>query len=369
MTANIQLTLEDIDDTGSNGSIATAEEISVNTSVMGDAGLDPNFADYYSFAVDTSGEVTLALTGLQDDLRIDLFNSDGVRVGQAQNAGTADELLVQSIPAGTYFIGVVAQTSVDASPYDLSVAFNVPDASYTLSSATTFGGFPLDVTQTVGSGSDSADYYSFVPAADGTVQVDLTGLTAIISVQGFNQNGVRIADSSLGNMLDKSITFEVIGGQTYYLGAIPASDGAAGTYTLEAAYAADAGNALATPSNVDVNFSRIEAIGFNGDTDDNFRIVPADAGTLTVNLTEVSSPVDLHLYTTDGTRVAMSRNAGNADEQISFNLEANVAYVIAVTPTSSAAQGFYDINSSFSVSSSAQSAATVAIVDQDQVGS
>lgn len=76
-----------------------------------------------------------------------------------------------------------------------------------------------------------------------------------------------------------------------------------------------------------------------------------------MNLTEVSAPVDLHLYTTDGTRVAISRNAGIADEQISFNLEANVAYVIAVTPTSSAAQGFYDINGSFSVSSSAQSAA------------
>jgi hypothetical protein len=43
--------------------------------------------------------------------------------------------------------------------------------------------------------------------------------------------------------------------------------------------------------------------------------------------------------------------------------------VIAVTPTSSSAEGFYDINSSFTVSFSAQSAASVQVVDEDQVGS
>ena len=166
------------------------------------------------------------------------------------------------------------------------------------------------MTQTVGVGSDSADYYSFVPASDGTITVDLSDLTANIGVQAFDQNGVRIADSSLGNALDKSIDFDVIGGQTYYFGTIPTSENANGTYTLEAGYVADAGNALATPTNVDPNFSRTEAIGFNGDTDDNFRIISSDAGTLTVSLTEISAPVDLHLYNVDGTRLISSRNSG-----------------------------------------------------------
>ena len=78
----------------------------------------------------------------------------------------------------------------------------------------------------------------------------------------------------------------------------------------------------------------------NGDTDDNFRIVPSDSGTLTVDVTNISAPVDLHLYTADGTRLTSSRNDGIADEQITFDLDANVAYVIAVTPVSGSAQGF-----------------------------
>lgn len=94
VTANIQLTLEELDDTGTNGLIATADAITIGTGVTGDAGLNPNFADYYTFTVATAGDVTVTLNGLQDDLRIDLFDSDGVRIGQAQNAGTTPELLV-----------------------------------------------------------------------------------------------------------------------------------------------------------------------------------------------------------------------------------------------------------------------------------
>ena len=334
--------------------------------------IDPNFADYYSFTVDTAGDVTISLSGLQDDLRIDLFNSDGVRIGQAQTAGTADELLLQTLGAGTYTIGVVAVTALDSSPYNLSVGFTIPDASDTLGSASTFGGFPLDVTQDVGAGSDSADYFTFTPTADGTIRADITGLTANIGVQGFDQNGVVVADATGGNTLDKFVVFPVVSGQQYFIGTTPTSEGAAGNYTLTADFAADAGNAIATPSNVDRNFSRSEAIGFNGDTDDNFRIISSDAGTLTVDVTNISAPVDLQLYTADGTRLTSSRNDGTADEQVTFDLEANVAYVIAVTPVSGTAQGSYDINSSFSVtstSSSTQASTAVPVVDENQVGS
>lgn len=369
VTGNVQFTVEDQDDSGSNGSIDTAQSITLNADLSGGVGIDPNFADYYTFTLTTAGQLTISLSDLQDDLRIDLFDADGVRVGQAQTAGTANELLVQDLGAGTYFIGIVATNTLASSPYNLSVSFATPDAADSLSTATTFGGLPLDVTQTVGEGSDSADYYTFTPTEDGTVSANISGLTANIGVQGFDGNGVALDEAALGNMLDKSIAFPVVGGQQYFVGAVPTSEGANGTYRLQAEFNADAGNDLTAPSNVDPNFARTEAIGFNGDTDDNFRIISSDAGTLVVNVSNVSAPVDLHLYTADGTRLTSSTNGGNADEQITFDLEANTAYVIAVTPTSSSAQGFYDINSSFSVSQNAQAAAQVNVVDEDQVGS
>lgn len=370
----MQITIEDTDDTGANGSIETADPIVVNATtnatLNGDVGIDPNFADYYRFQVDTAGDVTITLSGLQDDLRIDLFDVNGNRVATSQNGGTSSELIVQSIGSGTYFVGVVAQTTLNSSPYQLDVGFSVPDASDTLSSATTFGGFPLDVTQDVGAGSDSADYYTFTPTSDGTIRADLTNLTANIGVQGFDPNGVVLDAATNGNTLDKTIVFPVISGQQYFIGAIPTSEGSSGTYTLNADFVADAGNDLSAPSNVDPNFSRTEAIGFNNDTDDNFRVISSSGGTLTVDVTNVSAPVDLHLYEADGTRVATSQNAGNADEQITFDLNANTPYIIAVTPTSGAAQGFYDINSSFSVTStSSRTASEVAVVDENQVGS
>lgn len=188
-------------------------------------------------------------------------------------------------------------------------------------------------------------------------------------MQGFDLNGVRVADSSRGNTLNKSIAFDVVAWQTYYVGAVPVGEGANGAYCLEADFNQDAGNALETPSNVDPNFSQTQSIGLGNDSNNNFRTISADAGTLVANVTNVSAPVDLHLCTVDGTCVTSSSNAGNADEQISLNLNANTAYVIAVTPTSSSAEGFYDINSSFTVSFSAQSAASVKVVDEDQVGS
>lgn len=82
LTANVQLTLEDLDDAGANGSIATAQNISANSSLSGGVAIDPNFADYYTFAVDTAGKVVVNLGNLQDGLRIDLFDVDGVRIGQ-----------------------------------------------------------------------------------------------------------------------------------------------------------------------------------------------------------------------------------------------------------------------------------------------
>jgi hypothetical protein len=339
-------------------------------SFSGRAGLSPNFGDYYEFTLDSAGQITLNLTNLQDDLRIDLFNSDGVRIGQAQTTGTADESLIQTLAAGTYFIGIVGQTPVDASPYDFSASFTIPDAADTLTDATSLGGLPLDVTQSVGEGSDSADYYAHTPANDGTITVAISDLSGPIGVEGFDPNGIRIGSNVLGNADDKTISFAVTGGQTHYFGAIPIGDGGGGTYTLEAEYNRDGGNALSRPLNVDPNFSRTEAIGFGSDTEDNFRVISSSEGTLTVNLTNLSAPVDLFLYDTEGNRLASSQGSGGADEQITFELQANVAYIIGVVPTSSAAQGFYDIESSFTVSSSSsQSAAAPAVVDENGLGS
>lgn len=367
-TADVQIFLQETPDTGANGSIDTASQIDIGQSVSGAAGLDPNLADYHTFTVETAGEVSIVLTNLQDDLRIDLFDSDGVRVGQAQTSNSF-ETLVQTISAGTYFIGIVAQTSSDASIYDLSVTFQTPDASDTLSGATTFGGLPLTVTQTVGESSDVADYYSHVPTSDGTLNVRISNLEGNIGLETFNQNGVRIASDVGVNSADKSITLAVNSGQTYFFGTSPSEAGASGTYTLDANFVADAGNALTSPTNVDPNFSRVEAIGFNLDTDDNYRVISGEAGTLTVNVTDVSAPVDLHLYAVDGTRLTASRNTGNSDEQITFDLEANTAYIIAVTPTNTSSEGFYTIDSSFSITSSAQASASVAVVDENAVGS
>lgn len=367
-TANIQLSLEDKLDTGANSSIETAEQIEIGMATLGAAGLDPNLADYYSFTVETAGDVSITLSNLKDDMRIDLFDADGTRIGQVQSQGTL-EFLTQTIPAGTYFVGVIAQTTSDASTYELNVAFETSDASDTLSSATSFGGLPLTVTQTVGEGSDVADYYRYDATEDGTLNVSISDLGGNIGVQTFNQNGVRIAADTTANALDKAATISVQAGQTYYFGASPSSDGASGTYTLNANFVTDAGGLISTPTNVDPNFSRVESMGFGVDDDDNFRIISDESGTLTVDVTGATVPVDLHLYAVDGTRLTSSRNSGNADEQISFDLEANTAYVIAVSPTTSSAEGFYAINSSFSISSSGQASASVAVVDENAVGS
>ena len=287
-----------------------------------------NPSDFYRIVAPENATLVVNSSLVTGDLDLRIYDSLGNLIKESATVGPTAEGLSLPVTAGeAYIIEVVAR--------DTMVTANI----------------------------------QLTPTSDGTIRADLT---ANIGVQGFNQNGVVVAEATSGNMDDKTIVFHVVGGQHYFVGAVPTSEDAAGTYTLNADFVADAGNALGTPTNVDPNFSRSEAIGFNGDTDDNYRIISSEAGTLTVDVTNVSAPVDLHLYTADGNRVAISQNAGNADEQVTFDLEANVAYVIAVTPTSGSAQGFYDINSSFSVtstSSSTQAATAVPVVDENQVGS
>ena len=91
-----------------------------------------------------------------------------------------------------------------------------PDAGNSFSTATAISTGAQN-SQSVGIGTDTDDYYSFVATGNGFVTASLTGLTADLDLRVYGSGlGLRALSERVGTA-NEDIRFEVIGGQTYYL--------------------------------------------------------------------------------------------------------------------------------------------------------
>jgi hypothetical protein len=89
----------------------------------------------------------------------------------------------------------------------------------------------------VGYSGDTDDYLKFVASGNGTVTVQLSGLTADLDLRGYDPNTIEIAQSTASGTANESITFSVQAGQTYYFHVDPYNT-AASSYSLSASFAA-----------------------------------------------------------------------------------------------------------------------------------
>jgi hypothetical protein len=108
-------TREEDDSQGSAKPIGVGESINAH--------MCPADADWHSFTLASSGNVTVTLSGAPEvDLDIALQNSSGQTVGFSANTGSQEEIVASSLAAGTYFVEVFPyQPSEPQSDYQLTV--------------------------------------------------------------------------------------------------------------------------------------------------------------------------------------------------------------------------------------------------------
>lgn len=89
------------------------------------------------------------------------------------------------------------------------------------------------------------------------------------------------------------------------------------------------GASISLNSSGDANITGF--VGFNTDTDDYYKFVAPGSGSTTINLSGLSADLDIKLFDSSGNTLGSSIHAETSTESITYSVEANQTYYVAVT--------------------------------------
>jgi len=226
----------------SNEPVSTTETVNLDANrhahINGYTGLDGDIFDYYKFETNISGFINFSLTGLNDDLNLNLFDSSGDWVATSQNAGTSDESILFNIIAGnTYYIQTMA-FDVESS-YDLSidevtddyingVIVTGGDASNERVASTNIdivldgnGAGAVHINGYVGLSADIKDNYKFTAITSGLNTITLSELNQDLDLRLSDSSGTSIAERASLGASNEVLSFDATAGSTYYIEVLP----------------------------------------------------------------------------------------------------------------------------------------------------
>jgi autotransporter passenger strand-loop-strand repeat protein len=308
-------------------------------------------ADYYKLIMTNAGVLTLNLTGLTGDANLSLLDAGGKVLKNSANRGNASETIANFLlSGGSYYVNVASVRGVNSAAYILSHSetyFPADKAGNTWQAAKDISG---GVDNWVGFG-DPADCYKLVMAKNGTLKLDLSGLTGDANLSLLDANGKTLKTSANGLKANEAIAVDLLAG-TYYVNVASATGVNRADYTLTHAekYFPDdkAGNNFTAARQVTARGPVNEWLGL-GDKDDYYKFELKTGTTAALNLSGMNSNVDLYLYDSKFRQLAASRKTGNAAEIISKALQAGTYYV----KTTLAGKDNTDYNLSFNIDSTA----------------
>lgn len=313
--------------------------------------------DFYKFT--GGGTITVALTGINRDVDIQLLDSTGVEVARSTASGATNEVInLSNLSSDTYYVRVYEENP-DETPYDIQASNNtVPDLLVAerrinnLSGTQNFSGGISD--------RDTSDIYQFSLNATSNVSMLLNGLAdngltagldiGVRVIRDRNNDGVItrnevILDSTDLNDPTQPLNFAGLGSGTYFVQVYQNGSGNISRYNLRLTATAGAGvapepnNSLAQAFNIGpLNGSRgftgtISNRGINPNSVDYYQFNLSSNNssngnsTLNLNLSGLSANVDVRLLDSNGTILQSSLNAGNASETIQRSLPSGVYYV------------------------------------------
>ncbi|MBM9521273.1 pre-peptidase C-terminal domain-containing protein, partial [Desulforhopalus vacuolatus] len=338
------------------GAAAVSLDSNGNASITGYAGDN----DYYTFVAQHPGTATIGLTGLSSDINLKLLSSSGSRLKYSSSDGISSESVSCNLISGeTYYVKVDPYRS-NTSDYNLSINSGNID----IINGTTVSGSDAGNSRTgaaavsLDSNGDASitgyagenDFYTFVAEHHGTATINLTGLSSAIDLRLLNSSGSRLESStshspSSGGISSESVSCNLTSGKTYYVKVDPyrsnTSDYNLSINTVAAVNdiingttisGGDAGNSRTEAAAVSLDSNGDASItGYAGDNDF-YTFVAQDPGTATINLTELSSDINLKLLSSSGSTLKSSSSDGSSSESVSYNLISGETYYVKVDP-------------------------------------
>jgi hypothetical protein len=315
-------------------------------------GLSTDFADYYQFTVAENSTVNLKLSGLNQDINLSLYNSQGNLVISSTTGGNADENITRNLRAGTYYAqatggGTGTNYQLAASAISLG---NVPidNAGDSLDKAKNIGvlgNTAIVIDEYVGNfgnfggAIDYSDYYQFTIIENSTVNLNLTGLSQDTNISLWDSQGNTIKASTNTNSgtSDESISQKLRSG-TYFVSVSPASGLNNGSNYRFSANAVGLGS---TP--VDANeINQASDLGIltgviptlqsaiaSANFQNYYKFTLSENSNVNLKLSGLSQDANIELLSSQGNTIISAANPGTVDETISKNLRAGVYYIRA----------------------------------------
>jgi Bacterial pre-peptidase C-terminal domain len=162
--------------------------------------------DFYRFDVTERGTINLSLGDMRRDVDLNLLDRSGNEIATSKNNDASDELISETLNAGTYFVQVSRlgklrtsyklKMSADGTDFSTGepggVIVEMPGGGGTLAGAESVSSATFSRSDSVG-GSDREDTYRFSLSKAGVFSADITGLagnSSVKLVQDSNNNGV-----------------------------------------------------------------------------------------------------------------------------------------------------------------------------------
>ena len=292
--------------------------------------------DVYFFTATESGEITIDLTGLSDDIDLVVFDGTGeIELGRSEEFDTTDEQIVINVVSGESYFILVDGFSTAQSSYQLTVSLEPlpesadtePNNSFNRASQVDVGN---DFSGSIADGTD-VDYFQFVADATGELSLQMSGLTDDLDIVLFDSNQNTISSSANPGTSGEAILASVEEGETYFI-------------QVEGFFGATSEYAISTGITV-LDFDDVTQIDSTGTTkgtvisEDNadiYRFTADSDGPLSVGLfgfsisSDISVNMDLQIYDAQQNLIAVSENFFATGELITFNTVAGEDYFVRV---------------------------------------
>ncbi|NGZ28693.1 MAG: hypothetical protein G8345_17595, partial [Magnetococcales bacterium] len=292
---------------------------------------DGNSLDYYSILLDATSQISLQLTGLENDANL-LLQTSTTTLAVSNRSGQTAESIEQQLAPGTYFCRVSRGTAAN-SHYALVMDLTQEGDNNTRNSQEVL----LDsVNGWLGSG-DSDDYYRFQVTDTGNVTLNLTNLEANIDLLLYRADSSTLLATSQLSDTGEFLTWQLT--PNSYLARVTRTGTASSHYTLSLTGEEDSDGVLG-----DLTPQGREESGWvgGGDTLDAFRFTVAYTGSVYLLLNHLSADANLSLYNGTGSiLLAASSLSGDQAETIRQQLTPG-SYQARVTGVGSQA-AYYDL--------------------------
>ena len=298
--------------------------------------------DYYRFDVASTRSATVTLTGLAGNADINLLDSAGATLAYSRQTGKANESIVRSLTAGTYYVQVYAagdntRYTLGLSSAYVAVADGAGNTQAAAKAVSALSATPAVFSDYVGNG-DPNDYYSFTLAVRSDFTANLTGLVSDADMGLLNSKGQTVVASQHSGMTAESIA-QTLDAGVYSIRVYPYSGST--NYSLSLAAVANmpppdnAGNTPATARDIGALGTTVSFSDYVGtlDANDYYRFTVAASSNVTIAMNGLTADADMSLLNSAGAVIVTSNKSGTTAESIAQTVAAG-AYYVRVYPYS-----------------------------------